>query len=270
MCKDCGCQEINEKKIKQKLPEVGSEKIVINQSLTQANDAVAILSSDTLKDKGILSVNIMGSPGSGKTTFVEKISELLGVGSVSVIQGDLESDVDKIRLEKKGIQTYQINTHSGCHLNSFMINKALLNINLQNKKYLFIENVGNLVCPAGVKIGQHMDVVISSTTEGSDKPKKYPYIFMEAGIIVVSKIDLAQQVDFDENAYVADIKKINGRANIMKVSSKEPKGFVSVAEFLIHEREHMLGHHHHHDMSHHTKNDTDGSHSHFEHKHDEA
>ena len=117
---------------------------------------------------------------------------------IAVIQGDCESDIDKQRLEKSKIYTHQINTHSGCHLNSSMINSALIDMDLAGKKYLLIENVGNLVCPAGVNIGQHMDLIVSSTTEGSDKPKKYPQIFMDASVVVISKADLAKHVGFSE------------------------------------------------------------------------
>jgi hydrogenase nickel incorporation protein HypB len=234
MCKECGC---NEKK----------EKIIfLEKSVTELNDSIAHETWHKLKDKDILCVNIMGAPGSGKTTVIEGIANFIPKKEIIVIQGDLESDVDKIRLEKIDIEAFQINTHSGCHLNADMIKHSLNKLNLDGKKYLFIENVGNLVCPAGVKIGQHIDIVISSTTEGSDKPKKYPLIFMDSKLIIISKYDLKDAVEFDEKAYVDDIRKINGKARIIRTSSKDKESFREMAHFIEHEREHLLKMEHHH------------------------
>ncbi len=227
MCEECGC----EKK---------ERTIFIEKSVTELNDSVANKTGIFLKEKSILCVNIIGAPGSGKTTFIEGIADFIPKKEIAVIQGDLESDIDKKRLEKIKIEAFQINTHSGCHLNADMIKKALEKINLGGKKYLFIENVGNLVCPAGVRIGQHIDIVISSTTEGSDKPKKYPLVFMEAKLIIISKCDLEDAVEFDEEEYVKDLLKINSKAKILKTSSKKSNTFKEAAHFLEHEREHLL------------------------------
>jgi len=223
MCDECGC---NEK--------------TVNRSLTENNDAIAHEIQHNLVDKGVMCINIQGSPGSGKTTLIENLAKHL---KISVIQGDLESDVDKIRLEKAGINTFQINTHSGCHLNSSMINKALMDMEITGD-YLLIENVGNLVCPAGVKIGQHKNIVLSSTPEGADKPKKYPFIFMDADYILITKTDL--DVDFDKMTYIKDIKNINGKAKIFMTTSKEPDTFRKLAELISHNRGHLLGLEHHH------------------------
>jgi len=228
MCDECGC----------------GESVVMNKSVTEANDIIAHQIWHMLQDNGILCVNIMGAPGSGKTTFIEGIAGYLDSKKLCVIQGDLESDIDKRRLEKRGIATYQINTHSGCHLNAEMINNALLRLNLKDKKYLLIENVGNLVCPAGVKLGQHMDVVVSSVAEGSDKPKKYPHIFLDSKMIIISKSDLAGAVEFDEQSYTNDLKNINGKAKIVKTSSKDEATFKKAAHVLEHERAHLTKHVH--------------------------
>ena len=261
MCEECGCGHAHKKiddhdKGNDNNP---NQNIEINKSVTEANDAIAHQIWHFLKDKNILCINLMGAPGSGKTTFIEGLvgfaketGGFIDPKEIAVIQGDLESDIDKKRLEEKNIQCHQINTHSGCHLNAAMINKVLLNMdekfNLNNKKFLIIENVGNLVCPAGVKIGQHMNIVISSTTEGSDKPKKYPIIFYDAGLVVISKYDLKEAVEFDEESYIKDIKNINSKASIAKVSSKKPETFSEVAGFIKHEREHLVGKEQNHSM----------------------
>ena len=203
---------------------------IIGKPVDGVNDQLAHQILHTLEDLNIFCINIMGAPGSGKTTLIEGIAPFLD--KIAVIQGDLESDVDKQRLLKKNIPTYQINTHSGCHLTAHLINRALISMDLTGISFLFIENVGNLVCPAGMKIGQHMDIVLSSTTEGSDKPKKYPLIFLDASAIIITKTDLASAVEFDEAAYLADIKKINPKSAIFRVSKKEASSFSGIAGYI--------------------------------------
>lgn len=240
MCEECGCQDHTHKH------EDSIKTIPINKSVTHINDAIASQIHEYLSEKKILCINLMGSPGSGKTTVIEGLSNYISPSELAVIQGDLESDIDKKRLEKSNIETYQINTHSGCHLNSTMINKVLFDANITKKKYLIIENVGNLVCPAGVNIGQHINIVVSSTTEGSDKPKKYPLVFMDANAIIISKYDLSDVIDFDNDQYTHDLKHINGTAPIFQTSSKEKVSFKSVADFIKHEYDHLTGKKHHH------------------------
>lgn len=234
MCQECGCSDNDEKKLS------------VNESITAVNDALAFQVASLLKKRDLLCVNVMGSPGSGKTTVIEQLALRLGPKNIAVIQGDLESDIDKERLEKKNIATHQINTHSGCHLNAAMINDALIDLDIANKSFLFIENVGNLVCPAGVAIGQHMNMVVSSTTEGSDKPKKYPSMFMDAQVIVISKMDVADAVDFDEKTYLLDVRNIATKAKIIKTSRKTDEGFDELVSVLTHRRDHLLGKEHHH------------------------
>ncbi len=201
------------------------KRLELNKKVRELNDSVANETSRLLSEKGVFCINIMGSPGAGKTTFIELVSRQINPKQIAVIQGDLESDVDKKRLEKLGIDSHQINTHTGCHLNAEMVKLAVDSMEFGGKKFLFIENVGNLVCPANKKIGQHLNVVISSTTEGSDKPKKYPIIFRDAELIVISKYDLAGHVDFDEPSYISDLKNINAKAEIVKISKNMPSGF---------------------------------------------
>ena len=223
MCQECGCNELVDEEIVTELDATSltSKTLIIDKNVLQANDSIAVQIEHFMQDRGVFCINLLGSPGSGKTSVIEQLAKYIPTSDIVVIQGDLESDIDKVRLEKIGILTYQINTHSGCHLNAMMINRALLETKIDGKKFLIIENVGNLVCPAGVKIGQAINIVVSSVTEGSDKPKKYPYIFMDAKIILISKADLSSMVEFDEARYLTDLRHINGLAKIFAVSPKD-------------------------------------------------
>jgi hydrogenase nickel incorporation protein HypB len=210
MCEECGCSNGDSPK-----------KLELNLSVSEENDRIAEGVSVALKRKGILCINLLGSPGSGKTAVIEGLAKHVPESEIAVIEGDLESRIDKERLEKSGVDSFQINTHSGCHLNADMVMDAVGRMGLSGKKYLIIENVGNLVCPAGVKIGQHIDIVVSSTTEGSDKPAKY--------------------VGFKEDEYAEGIRKINPGAQIVKTDSGKPETFGALARFIAHERDHLLG-----------------------------
>ncbi len=240
MCDECGC---NDHKPENKEPQKVFE---IDKPVTIVNDVIAAQIKEFLKEKEILCINLMGSPGSGKTTVLEGISRYIDPHEMAVIQGDLESDIDKKRLEGSGIFAHQINTHSGCHLNASMINKALMGMDMLNKKYLIIENVGNLVCPARVDIGQHLNILVSSTTEGSDKPKKYPIMFLDSKLLIISKYDLKDAVGFDEAQYLKDVSNINGKVKIIKTSLKDPDSFKDIAGFIEHERAHLTGKGHRH------------------------
>ncbi len=241
MCNECGCgghDHADER--------MDERTIVLDRPVREANDRLARANRHLLDGKGVLCVNLMGAPGSGKTTVIEGLASLAGKERIAVIQGDLESDIDKRRLEERGIATFQINTHSGCHLNAQMVSGALKEFPVDGKEYLLIENVGNLVCPAGVRLGQHIDIVVSATTEGSDKPRKYPHIFREAKAVLVTKIDLKEAVDFDQESYLADLRLIAPRAKPLLVTKKDPGSFRSLLLLLEHERAHLLGEEHTH------------------------
>jgi len=232
MCQECGCSE--------------KETIQVEKHIHEANNKIAHDSWHMLKDKDIFCLNIMGGPGCGKTSFIEEISKYIPPQQIAVIQGDLESDIDKQRLEAQGIQTYQINTHSGCHLTAEMVSKAIEQMNLEDIYFLIIENVGNLVCPAGVRLGQHSNIVLSATTEGSDKPKKYPIIFHDAQLILITKYDLRKYVEFDQTRYLADVTELNKKAPILTVSTKQKESWDEVVQWLAKERQALLIHTHCH------------------------
>ncbi len=219
MCRDCGCYE---------KPEV----LKVEKSITLENDKLAHELKHRWQHSATLAVNVMGAPGSGKTTFIEQLSAFIDPSKILVIQGDLESDIDQQRLLKQSIQTLQINTHSGCHLNAHMITEVIGNMDINQYDFLLIENVGNLVCPAGVDLGQHLNLTINSVTEGADKPRKYPLIFRESDIIVVSKYDLQAAVDFDEGFYFDDLSRIAPKAQVFKTSRKDRDTFRPIAESL--------------------------------------
>lgn len=265
MCQECGCgeqdgcgekEEGRRRRGRGRRAEIAREKtVIVERSVREANDRVAHENWHALVHQGLLCVNIMGAPGSGKTTLIEGLAAALGQEKIAVIQGDLESDIDARRLQAAGIASHQVNTHSGCHLNAAMIRDALVAMTapdglledgmLAGKEYLFIENVGNLVCPAGVQLGQSVNIVVSATTEGSDKPLKYPPIFRGAEVVVITKHDLKDAVGFDENAYLADLRRVAPQATILTSAKGSPASYDALARFLRHEREHVLGHHHH-------------------------
>ncbi len=210
-------------------------EINLDQSVTARNDEVAQKILERLNSKKIFCVNLLGAPGAGKTTLIENIVDFLPKDSLAVLQGDLKSDVDKKRLEKKEIEVYQIHTHSGCHLNAHMIETALDEIKLEGKKFLIIENVGNLVCPAGVLVGQHINILVNSTTEGNDKPEKYPHIFRDSQALVLSKYDLKEAVEFDEEEYFKRLEDVSSKP-LFKTNKKDTKTFRAVANFLEEKR----------------------------------
>ncbi|MFT4307853.1 MAG: hydrogenase nickel incorporation protein HypB [Candidatus Woesearchaeota archaeon] len=226
MCQECGCQEFE-----------------VNESVTAKNDGIGSQLRSTLESQGIYVVNVMGAPGSGKTSVIEHLADALG--AVFVVQGDCESDVDTKRLEARGIRAVQINTHSGCHLNAHMVKHALEGADLSGVRYVFIENVGNLVCPAGVNVGEHLNMVVSSTPEGDDKPTKYPHIFRSAKLVVISKSDIAEAVGFDRDSYTEQLERVTN-AKVLHTSTKEPESFARLAHMIAHARDHVLGLPHEH------------------------
>lgn len=209
------------------------EKININQKVLSKNDMDAAELRSRFKKNGTFVVNIMSSPGSGKTSLLEKIlSTLSKKYNVGVIEGDLQTENDKERIEKVGVKAVQIQTGGACHLEANEIEKKLPFISGDNLDLLIIENVGNLVCPSEYDLGQDANIVLLSVTEGDDKPLKYPTMFFAADIFIINKIDLAPYVDFNIQKAIENAKKIKSTLDDFTISCKTEEGLSNVIEWF--------------------------------------
>src|SRR5205823_5835495 len=198
-----------------------------------ANDTIAQEIQQSLATRGICTINIMSSPGAGKTTLLERTLERLrGRMGTAVIEGDIETGNDAERIEAAGAETVQINTRGACHLEAHMVRDALEAINLTGMRLLFIENIGNLVCPAAWDLGEDIRVVMVSTTEGDDKPAKYPQMFAISQIMVVNKIDLLPYVDYSLEKVRRQALAINPNLRIFEVSCRTGEGLDAWCEWL--------------------------------------
>src|SRR5450759_1635152 len=173
-------------------------EIKVLRNVLEANDALASENRRLLREKGIYTINLIASPGAGKTAVLERtIDGLKGEFRIAVVEGDVAGSADAVRIGRHQVPVIQINTGGDCHLNANMVRSALGDLPLAEIDLLFIENVGNLVCPAGFDIGEEIKVVILSVAEGDDKPEKYPLIFERSSAMVLNKLDLMGMVDFD-------------------------------------------------------------------------
>ena len=206
-------------------------KIDVMESVLDENEHIAEHVNQHMTKRGVLTVNQMGAPGAGKTTCLKRIIENLAMKPY-VIEGDIESDIDTKNLNDMGVETYQINTHGACHLDAPLIEHMTEHISFDEPGVLFIENIGNLVCPAEFSIGEHIMMLISTVTEGSDKPYKYPLAFEKADIILLNKTDLIPYLDFDEEFFMKGLRALNPKAPVFKVSGKTGEGFREVALWL--------------------------------------
>jgi len=208
-------------------------QIKIMQNVLQANEKKAAEIRTLLQQKKIFMLNLISSPGSGKTTLLEKTLPLLKEKyRTAVIEGDVETDKDAKRLEKYGVPIALINTNGACHLESVSIEKAFSALDMDNLDLIFVENVGNLVCPAEFDIGEDVKVAILSTPEGDDKPMKYPLLFREATLIILNKTDLLEYVDFSLANFYADIKKLKSDLPVIETSCKNNLGINKWLEWL--------------------------------------
>jgi len=200
-------------------------EIKVLKDILGANDQLAEVNRRLLDNNGVLAVNIMSSPGSGKTSLIlQTIKGLKEKFRIGVIEGDISSSIDAEKIGKEGVEALQINTGGECHLDASMVNRALSNMSLPDIDLLFIENVGNLVCTAEFAIGEHKNVVISSIPEGDDKPFKYPLIFTKADVVLINKIDLLPYLKFDTHAYTEAIKGLNNKAEVFEISCTTGEG----------------------------------------------
>ncbi len=199
--------------------------LTIKEDILVANDVMAKENCDLLDKNNVLMVNIMSSPGAGKTTLLLKtIEDMKDKARIGVIEGDVASSVDAEKINEQSIPVVQINTAGGCHLDANQVKQGLENLPLNEIDLLFVENVGNLICTAEFNLGEQKKVMILSLPEGHDKPYKYPIMFTEVDVVLVSKIDLAPLLDFDMDEFTGAVKGLNEKAEIIPVSAKTGEG----------------------------------------------
>ena len=217
MCDTCGCNVT---------PAADEHAVEVLKGLLDANDHEALHNREHFERHNVLAINLMSSPGAGKTALLEATIEALGEDvRVAVVEGDLETENDAERIRAKGVPAIQISTGSACHLDAHMVHTALHDLELDDIDVVFIENVGNLVCPASFDLGQHINVALLSTPEGDDKPAKYPVMFRAADLVLITKSDLLEVLDdFDPDAAERCVRDVANPAPVYKISSKTGLG----------------------------------------------
>jgi hydrogenase nickel incorporation protein HypB len=203
----------------------GKIRIEVEQSLQQAADLSSQAIRSLLAERRICSLNLVSSPGSGKTTLIEALLSRFGErGGVAVVEGDIETEIDAERIRKHGVQVRQINTRSSCHIQPFQLLSVLREMDLSKTRLLIVENVGNLVCPAEVPLWEDARVVLLSVTEGDEKPLKYPLIFRTSNVLVITKMDLLPHVRFDVESVRRSARAANPAVEIFEISAISGEG----------------------------------------------
>jgi len=216
---------------------MGIKVLTIKESVLGANDVNAERNQRLLDKHGILTINIMSSPGAGKTSLIlQTIDGLRGKTRIAIIEGDVASTVDAARVSEQGVPVVQINTAGGCHLDASMTGQAMNALPLADIDLLLIENVGNLICPAEFALGEHRRVMLLSLPEGHDKPHKYPLMFTEADVVLVNKVDLLPYLDFDMAGFNEAVTGLNPDVRILPVSCKTGEGLKEWLSWLEAER----------------------------------
>ncbi|MEO1202904.1 MAG: hydrogenase nickel incorporation protein HypB [Pseudomonadota bacterium] len=205
----------------------GHESVEVLKGLLDANDHQALHNREHFDRHGVIAINLMSSPGAGKTSLLEATIDAIGKDKrIAVIEGDLETENDAARIRAKGVDAIQISTGSACHLDAHMVHSALHELDLDAVDIVFIENVGNLVCPASFDLGQHVNVALLSTPEGDDKPAKYPVMFRAADLVLITKSDLLAVLDdFSPDAATACVRGLASDVPVMTISSRSGTGF---------------------------------------------
>ena len=207
--------------------------VTIERKVLEKNDELALQNRKVFQQAGAFVINIVSSPGSGKTSILERTLEhLKGRLRIAVIEGDVQTDFDAQRVAKFGVPVVQIVTNGGCHLDANLVQDALGNMDLKGIQLLVIENVGNLVCPANYDLGEHIKVVVASTTEGDDKPLKYPTMFRQASVLLVNKIDLLPYVNCNLAELKANALKINPTLKVFETSCTTNQGIAEWCRWL--------------------------------------
>jgi hydrogenase nickel incorporation protein HypB len=213
MCETCGCGDTN------------LVSVEVHDNILATNDRVAGHNRQHFAEQGVFAVNLMGSPGAGKTAVLEATARTLaGRGRIGAIAGDLETDRDAERLRAVGVPAAAITTGSACHLDAEMVHKALHHFPWRELDYLFVENVGNLVCPAVYDLGQSVNVVALSVTEGEDKPLKYPVMFRKADLVLLTKVDLLPHLELSVPALEDALGRVMPRPTMLRVSARTGEG----------------------------------------------
>jgi len=209
-------------------------KIKVLKNILSANEQIAKRNQQLLDSQGVFVLNVMASPGAGKTSLIlETIKSLKGKIKIGVIEGDVNSSIDAETVGKEGVPVIQINTGGECHLDANMVNSALGSVPLQDIDLLLIENVGNLICPAEFTLGEHKKVVISSVPEGHDKPFKYPLIFHESDIVLLNKMDLLPYINFDTKVFSEAIRSIKEKIELLQISCVTGQGIEQWTSWLL-------------------------------------
>ena len=252
MCTDCGCS-ITESVMEQSHegeghdhshhhqkahehlhhnPQLNDAKTIsVIQKILDKNDHEAEHNRQHFNNKGILGINIMSSPGSGKTTLLEHMADVADF-KFGVVEGDLETSKDADRLKVKGIPAMQIQTGSACHLDAFMVHKGLHDMPLDELDVCFVENVGNLVCPASYDVGTHLNIVLVSVPEGEDKIAKYPVMFRQADLVLITKTDLLPYFQYDIENEKAEARRIKPNVDILEVNINDKDSIQSVVDWI--------------------------------------
>ena len=209
------------------------KQILVKKDILKNNNSIADKNRELLNEKKIFTMNLLGSPGAGKTSVLEQIIENMKDDvNMSVIEGDLYTTKDAQRIENKGIDVIQVNTGGACHLDAAMIKEAMDSIDIDNLDFLVIENVGNLVCPASYDLSEDIKVTVMSITEGNDKPLKYPSMFQRSQVIILNKIDILEFTNFNMDEFYNDIRSLNKEAKVFEVSCRTKEGVTQLCDYL--------------------------------------
>jgi hydrogenase nickel incorporation protein HypB len=206
----------------------------VKKKILDANEECAIANTRFFTANKIFCLNMISSPGSGKTTIlVRTITDLKGKLGIAVIEGDIQTEFDAQRIRETGAAAVQINTHGACHLTAEQITHVLQNLPVKDVGIVVVENIGNLVCPSAFELGENAKVVVLSTAEGDDKPAKYPETFAKAAVVLINKTDLLPNVDFNCDRVMADTRRLNHNVKIFEISAKTGQGMPDWYDWLL-------------------------------------